>query len=76
MRIITISAPLSHTDPLIQKISVLKVQDMNKLQIANFMSPYLHTLLQQFLDDSFKQNCIVVPYNTRQSNHINIPNHV
>jgi len=42
MRIITGSAPLSHTDPLFKKVSVLKLHDINKLQIANVMFSYLH----------------------------------
>ena len=37
------------------------------------MFSYLHKLLPQFLDDT-KKNCTVVPYNTRQSNHIQITN--
>ena len=37
MRIIIGSAPLSHTDPLFQEVIVLKLDDLNKLQIANVM---------------------------------------
>ena len=37
MRIISGSAPLSNTDPLFQEAIVLKLDDINKLQIANVM---------------------------------------
>ena len=73
MRIITGSAPLSHTDPLFQKVNQLKVQDINNLQTVNFMFSYLHNLLPMFLGDCFRENCSFVPYSTRQSNHIQIP---
>lgn len=73
IRMITGSAPFSHTDPLFQKVNQLKVQDIYKLQIANFMFSYLHNLVPKFLENCFRENCSVIPYSTRQSNHIQIP---
>ena len=73
IRVITDSAPFSHTNPLFFKFRQLKIHDIHKLQVAIFMFSYLHNILPKFLNDCFQENNLTVPYTTRQSNHIRVP---
>ena len=71
LRIITLSNNNSHTEPLHKKLSMLKVDDILKLQQLKFYYKYLHNNLPVYLQNwriIFKYN--IHNYDTRIKNEI------
>ena len=67
MRIITLSNYNSHTEPLHKKLSMLKADDILKLQQLKFYYKYLHNNLPVYLQQNWR---IIFNYDTRIKNEI------
>ena len=65
IRIINNVPPLTHTDPLYKKFKILKVSDINKLQVAVFMYSYFKNILPQTFNGLFIFNCAIHSHSTR-----------
>lgn len=73
IRIINNVPPLAHTDLLFTKFKVLKVKDINKLQIAIFMYSYFSNRLPQTFKNIFTSNSAIHSHSTRISKNIRLP---
>jgi len=62
-----------HSSPFFKSLNILKLQDINNLQIAVFMYKYYHNLLPLLFDDFFCLNANIHPYCTRRSNALHLP---
>ena len=69
MRIITLNAYNSHTEPLFKNLKLLKIEDMLKLQELKFYFKYIHKQLPSYL-----LNWQIIPsihnYNTSAKDNI------
>ena len=72
-RIINNAQPLTHTDPLFKKFKILKVNDINRLQVAVCMYSCFNNLLPQTFNDLFIYNCAIHSHSTRTSQNIHLP---
>ena len=72
VRIMTFSEPLSHSEPLLRSLNLLKFCDIIHVEILSFVYQWFHKLTPSCLADSFKQISSVHPYYTRQSNNENL----
>ena len=71
LRIITLSNYISHTDPLYKQLSLLKVDDILKLQQLKFYYNYLHNDLPCYLQNwRFVFKYEVHGHDTRDKNKI------
>ena len=71
LRIITLSNYISHTEPLYKKLSLLKVDDILKLQQLKFYYKYLHHDLPFYLQNwRFMLKHEVHSHDTRDKNKI------
>ena len=71
LRIITLSNYISHTEPLYKQLSLLKVDDILKLQQLKFYYKYLHNDLPRYLQNwRFVFKCEVHGHDTRYKNKI------
>ena len=68
IRICTKSDYRAHTSELFQSLHTLKLQDINKLQIASLMQRYHAKTLSPYLMNMFTVNSNIHSYNTRSSN--------
>ena len=73
LRAITNSHPSTPSQPLFQKLQLLTVFDICKLQTASFMYMYTHKLLPSVFDDMFKYTRDIHLYNTRQTGNLYLP---
>ena len=62
-----------HTDPLFRQYNILKLQDINKLQITTFMYKYYYKLLPHLFDGYFNLNSSVHFHYTRSCNAFHMP---
>ena len=67
VRIICNADRLASTSSLFKQLNLLKLQDINILQIAQFMYNYHHCLLPTVFNDYFVLNSNVHEHNTRSS---------
>ena len=74
VRICTNSTYLFHTNPLFHRLKVLKIHDINTLQIAIFMFKYNKDLLPAVFSHLFSYNRNLHPYLTRSRNNIHLHN--
>ena len=72
VRIISGVPRLTHTEPIFVKLGFLTVNRLFKYNIALLMYKYHHSMLPPVLD-MFVKNCQVHSYNTRQSDHLHVP---
>ena len=73
VRIINNDEPLTHTDPLFKKFRILKVCDINELQVAVFMYSYFNDLLPQTFNNCFIVNRAIHSHGTRICQNIHVP---
>ena len=75
VRIATSSNYLAPSAPLLKKLNVLTIYDINTVQICSFI--YKYTYLPNLLPTPFKEyfetNSQVHDYNTRQSDNLHTP---
>ena len=64
-RIITFSEPGDHSEPLFEKLNILKLTDLVTLHNALLMYNYHHNLLPSSLEIFFKTVASIHSYNTR-----------
>lgn len=62
-----------HTSPLFKSLKLLKLSDINSLQIAMFMFRYHHKLLPALFNDYFLFNADVHSHYTRASDALHLP---
>ena len=65
VRIITNSYRCAHTHPLFRRLSILKTEELHKLQIACFMYKIYKCLLPSYFSAMFCLNETIHPYATR-----------
>jgi len=73
VRIVYKTTYREHTSPVFKMLNILKLQDINKFQIAVFMYKYHHNLLPLIFDDFFCLNADIHTYYTRHSNALHMP---
>ena len=73
IRIISNSDYSAHTNPIFKKRFMLKFQDIQKLQISQFMFSYRNNSLPNKFQGMFILNTQIHNYNTRTKNLICIP---
>ena len=61
-----------HTDPIFEKLGLLKFQDLNKYLLCRFMFRWYHDKLPTIFYDVFTNVNDVHKYNTRQTKHLYI----
>jgi Reverse transcriptase (RNA-dependent DNA polymerase) len=66
IRVIARVPPRSHTDPLFIKYKILKIDQINILQISEFMYKYTYRLLPQAFNNYFTLTSDTHTYSTRQ----------
>ena len=74
VRICSKAKYLSHTNILFNRLKVLKVQDINYLQIAIFMFKYNKEMLPPVFNGFFSYNNNLHSYPTRTCNNIHLSN--
>ena len=74
VRICTHSSFLEHTDPLFNKLKVLKIDDINELQTAIFMFKHSKNVLPLNFSNYFTYNKNIHHYPTRSCNNIHLTN--
>ena len=67
----TFSEPLSHSEPLLKSLNLLKFCDIIDDEILSFVYQWFHKLTPSCFAHYFKQISSVHPYRTRQSNNEN-----
>ena len=67
IRVISKEAFDAHTDPIFQKLCILKFTDVYLLQLGTFMYKYNNNLLPLTFDNSFIKINQIHTYNTRRS---------
>jgi len=72
MRIITNSSWRAHTAPTFNKLKVLTLFDINKLQTVCFMFKVFNQQLPNYFNDLFIPNSDIHNYNTRQASDFHI----
>ena len=72
VRIMTFSEPLSHSEPLLKSLNLLKFCDIIHVEIISFVYQWFHKLTPSCFADYFKPISFVHPYYTRQSNNDNL----
>ena len=72
VRIISGVPRITHTEPLFVKLCILTVNRLFKYNIGLLMYRYHHSMLPPVLD-MFVKNGQVHSYNTRQSDHLHVP---
>ena len=73
IRVISKEAFDAHTDPIFQKLCILKFTDVYLLQLGTFMYKYKKNLLPLTFDNSFIKINQIHTYNTRTSKQYYIP---
>ena len=73
IRIINNSDYSAHTNPIFKKLFILKFQDIQKLQISQFMFSYRNNSLPNKFQGMFILNTQIHNYDTRTNNLIRIP---
>ena len=73
IRIINNSDYSAHTNPIFKKHFILKFQDIQKLQMSQFMFSYRNNSLPNKFQGMFILNTQIHNYNTRTDNLIRIP---
>ena len=73
IRIINNSDYSARTNPIFKKLFILKFQDIQKLQISQFMFSYRNNSLPNKFQGMFILNTQIHNYNTRTNNLIRIP---
>ena len=73
LRIIYNSAICSHTDPLFVDSRVLKIGDLHKFNLGQFMYNYDKETLPHVFDAMFPKNQYIHSYPTRRSNEFHLP---
>ena len=73
IRVISKEAFDAHTDPIFQKLCILKFTDVYLLQLGTFMYKYNNNLLPLTFDNSFIKINQIHTYNTRTSKQYYIP---
>ena len=71
VRIITKSPYLAHTNPLFSSESILKIDDIIKLEVASFMYLFDNNQAPSTFDNIFKRNNEIHEHNT-EDNQTNI----
>jgi hypothetical protein len=74
IRVITKSHWCAHTPPLFQSKGILKISDLNKLQVGCFVYKATHNILPSSFQNYFMLNSAVHEYSTRRSSNIHISN--
>ena len=74
VRLCTNSLYLSHTNPLFNRLKVLKIHDINTLQIAIFMFKYNYDMLPPVFTNFFSYNSNFHSYPTRTCNNMHLNN--
>ena len=72
VRIMTFSEPLSHSEPLLKSLNLLKFCDIIDVEILSFVYQWFHKLTPSRFAHYFKQISSVRPYYTGQSNNENL----
>ena len=72
IRVITKSNYMEHTSPLFLNSKLLKLRDINKLQLGCFMYQYTTNLLPKCFENYFINRNEVHNHNTRTSNNLSI----
>ena len=72
IRIITGSKYNAHTEPLLKENSLLKLDDIFKLQCLKLYHKYKNNNIPLYFENMFSDNSDVHSYNTRQSNKLHI----
>ena len=75
IRLVTNSVYKAHTAPLFLKLNVLKVYQINHIQVASFMYRVKNKLLPQYFNDMFISNSSVHGCYTRQHNNLHVSYH-
>ena len=70
VRILTSSDRKAHAASLFRQIGILKVYDVNKLQIACFVYKAMHCLLPHCFNDYFVLNSSIYCYNLRNNDNV------
>ena len=70
MRIITRSKYLEHTNPIFEKLDLLKMSEINKYIIGKFMYRWYHNQLPSIFHNMFVSVTDIHNYNTRQKDHL------
>lgn len=73
VRIITLSAPRSHSLPLFRKLGILNIYQINKLQVAQFVFGSLNRTLPSFFNNFFTANNQFHSYPTRTAFQLRPP---
>lgn len=73
MRIVSNISGRAHTSPLFRNNNILKITDINNMQVALFMFKYYNSLLPPLFDSFFALNVDVHSYFTRSSQMFHIP---
>ena len=70
IRLITKSGRFDHTTPLFHQLRLLKVKELNNLNISLFLFKSLNHLINSPINFTER---LAVPYNLRNVNHLDIP---
>ena len=70
LRIMTCSKYNAHTDPILKKLKLLKIQDIFNVQNLKIYYKYKIAKLPQYFMTMFTINADIHPYGTRQSSHL------
>lgn len=73
VRIVSNISGRAHTSPLFRNNNILKITDINNMQVALFMFKYYNSLLPPLFDSFFALNVDVHSYFTRSSQMFHIP---
>ena len=73
LRIICNVPPRSHTDSLFSKHKILRIHDLYRFQLGQFMYKFKNNSLPQVFDSLFLQNQSLHDYPTRQSDEFHLP---
>ena len=73
LRVICNTSSRTHTDPLFSKLKILKINDLYKFQLGQFMYNFTNNSLPQVFDSMFLRNQSVHNYPTRQSDEFHLP---
>lgn len=72
VRIITGSKYNAHTEPLLKENSLLKLNDIFKLQCLKLYHKYKNNNVPLYFNDMFASNDVIHSYNTRQRHNLHI----
>ena len=74
LRIITFSGFREHTDVLFQNLKILKIREINKHLLGQFVYKYSENMLPRTFNGMFRLNADIHSYNTRSANkfHVNV----